>query len=305
MTLAAASTLAVVAPPAAWGSRYGVWVLILGAVLISFSGIFVRISELGPSATAFHRLFLALPIFWLWMAQEIRDEPDRLPLHLRDWWLLALCGLFMAGDLVFWHWSLRMTSVANATLLGNSAPVFVTLAGWLLFGQRFSRLYLAGLLLAFGGAAVLVGISFGHGERPFLGDLLGIIVGAFYGGYIMLVGRLRGRLSTATVMGVSGVFTCLALLPVALASGESLTAHTLNGWVILAEPGRRPKRHCLVAGPSAGCLRRRHAAGQPRGRRPVRLDDAGRGRRPAAGRRGRWRARGDRAGPPGQRCPRA
>ena len=233
MTLAAASTLAVVAPPAAWGSRYGVWVLILGAVLISFSGIFVRISELGPSATAFHRLFLALPIFWLWMAQEIRDEPDRLPLHLRDWWLLALCGLFMAGDLVFWHWSLRMTSVANATLLGNSAPVFVTLAGWLLFGQRFSRLYLAGLLLAFGGAAVLVGISFGHGERPFLGDLLGIIVGAFYGGYIMLVGRLRGRLSTATVMGVSGVFTCLALLPVALASGESLTAHTLNGWVIL------------------------------------------------------------------------
>src|SRR5439155_96973 len=90
------------------------------------------------------------------MAQEIRDEPDRLPLHLRDWWLLALCGLFMAGDLVFWHWSLRMTSVANATLLGNSAPVFVTLAGWLLFGQRFSRLYLAGLLLAFGAVALLV-----------------------------------------------------------------------------------------------------------------------------------------------------
>jgi len=232
MTLTAAPT-AVVAPPAAGGSRYGVWMLILGAVLISFSGIFVRISELGPSATAFHRLFLALPIFWIWMAQEMRKDPDRLPLHIRDWWLLALCGLLLAGDLVFWHWSLRMTSVANATLLGNSAPVFVTLAGWLLFGQRFSRLFLVGLLLAFGGAAVLVGISFGHGQRPFLGDLLGAVVGAFYAGYIMLVGRLRGRFSTATVMGVSGVFTCLALLPVALASGESLTAHTLDGWVIL------------------------------------------------------------------------
>jgi drug/metabolite transporter (DMT)-like permease len=214
-------------------SRYGLWVLILGAVLISFSGIFVKISELGPTATGFHRLFLALPIFWLWMAQEARKNPQALPLRWQDWWLLALCGLFLAGDLVFWHWSLHMTSVANATLLGNSAPIFVTLAGWLLFGQRFSPLFLLGMALAVGGAAVLVGISFGHGQRPFLGDLLGVIVGAFYAGYIMLVGGLRGRFSTATVMGISGVATCLALLPIALASGESLTAHTLHGWVVL------------------------------------------------------------------------
>jgi drug/metabolite transporter (DMT)-like permease len=238
MTLAAAPTAAVpaatvAAPPAAGSSRYGFWVLILGAILISFSGIFVKISELGPTATGFHRLFLALPIFWLWMAGEARKYPQQLQLRWPDWWLLALCGLFLAGDLVFWHWSLHMTSVANATLLGNSAPIFVTLAGWLLFGQRFSPLFLLGMALAIGGAAVLVGISFVHGQRPFLGDLLGVVVGAFYAGYIMLVGRLRARFSTASVMGVSGVFACLALLPVALASGEGLTAYTLHGWIIL------------------------------------------------------------------------
>jgi drug/metabolite transporter (DMT)-like permease len=235
MTLTASARPATIVGPraAASPSRYGLWVLILGAVLISFSGIFVKISELGPTATGFHRLFLALPIFWLWMAQEARKNPQALPLRWQDWWLLALCGLFLAGDLVFWHWSLHMTSVANATLLGNSAPIFVTLAGWLLFGQRFSPLFLLGMALAVGGAAVLVGISFGHGQRPFLGDLLGVIVGAFYAGYIMLVGGLRGRFSTATVMGISGVATCLALLPIALASGESLTAHTLHGWVVL------------------------------------------------------------------------
>jgi drug/metabolite transporter (DMT)-like permease len=214
-------------------SPYGVWVLVVGAVLISFSGIFVRISELGPTATGFHRLFLALPIFWLWMAGEARKNPERLPVRRSDWWGLALCGLFMAGDLVLWHWSLHMTSVANATLLGNSAPIFVALAGWLLFGLRFSPLFLLGLALAIGGAAVLVGISFGQGQRPFLGDLMCVVVGAFYAAYIMMVGRLRGRFSTATVMGVSGVFTCLALLPVALISGESLTAHSLHGWAVL------------------------------------------------------------------------
>jgi drug/metabolite transporter (DMT)-like permease len=58
-------------------------------------------------------------------------------------------------------------------------------------------------------------------------------VAAFCAGYIMLVGRLRGRISTATVMGISDIATCLALLPIALASGESLTAHTLHGWAVL------------------------------------------------------------------------
>jgi drug/metabolite transporter (DMT)-like permease len=213
--------------------RLALWALFLGAVLISFSGIFVKLSELGPTATGFHRMFLALPVFWLWMAGEARASRTSLPARLDDWWLLAFCGLALAADLVVWHWSLHMTSVANATLLGNTAPIFVTLAGWLLFGQRFSPLFLLGLALGILGAVLLVGVSFDKGERPFLGDLLGIMAGAFYAAYLMLVGRLRGRLSTATVMGVSGVVTCIALLPVAYFSGEGLTPHSLQGWAML------------------------------------------------------------------------
>lgn len=234
MTAASISQEADIARPASpRAARLALPVLLLGAVLISFSGIFVRISELGPTATAFHRLFLALPIFWLWMAVEARSDAQILPRRLSDWMLLVLCGLMFAGDLIFWHWSLRMTSIANSTLLGNSAPIFVTLAGWLLLGQRFSLVFLLGLALAIAGAVIVIGISFGSGQRPFFGDLLGLIVGAFYGAYIMLVGRLRGRFSTATVLGIGGVFTCVTLLAVAVASGESLTPHTLHGWLVL------------------------------------------------------------------------
>ena len=233
MTTASISSEAAIAPPARRGARFALPVLLLGAVLISFSGIFVRLSELGPTATAFHRLFLALPIFWLWMAIEARGNPQALPRRLSDWALLALCGLMFAGDLVFWHWSLRMTSIANSTLLGNSAPIFVTLAGWLLLGQRFSLVFLLGLALAIAGAIVVVGISFDHGQRPFFGDLMAVVVGGFYGAYIMLVGRLRGRFSTATVLGIGGIATCVTLLAIAIASGESLTPHSLHGWLVL------------------------------------------------------------------------
>ncbi|MEA2779963.1 MAG: hypothetical protein QOK29_1507 [Rhodospirillaceae bacterium] len=226
-------TAATILPASRIRPRLALWVLLVGAVLISFSGIFVRISELGPSATAFHRLFLALPIFWIWMSRERRTSSGALPIRYRDWVDLALCGFCLAGDLALWHLSLHMTSVANATLLGNSAPIFITLVGWLFFGQRFSPLFLLGLGLSIGGAGLLVGISFDLGQRPFLGDLLGVGVGAFYAGYIILVVRLRSRFSTATVMGVSGVFTCLVVLLIALLSGERLMAETLQGWAVL------------------------------------------------------------------------
>jgi drug/metabolite transporter (DMT)-like permease len=55
----------------------------------------------------------------------------------------------------------------------------------------------------------------------------------FYAGYIVAVGRLRARFSTATIMAWSGLVTCAALLPVALLSGESLIATTVYGWMVL------------------------------------------------------------------------
>jgi hypothetical protein len=55
-------------PPraAAAGERLALASLLAGAVGIAFAPIFVRLSELPPTATAFHRLFLALPALWLW-----------------------------------------------------------------------------------------------------------------------------------------------------------------------------------------------------------------------------------------------
>jgi drug/metabolite transporter (DMT)-like permease len=215
-------------------SRLAVWALFLGAALISFSAIFVKASELGPLATGFHRMFLALPVFGLWMALEGRSHSTRvMPRGWGDWRDLALCGLFLAADLAVWHVSIRMTSAANATLLGGSAPIYVTLVGWLFFGQRFRPLFLFGLALSLVGAALLLGVSFELGGRSFLGDLMALSVGSLYAGYIVMLGRLRRRFSTATVMAFSGVFTCLALLPLALIADESLIAHSLHGWLIL------------------------------------------------------------------------
>lgn len=205
-----------------------------GVVAIAFSPIFVRLSELEPTATAVHRVVLALPALALWRAVERQRRPsERTALEPADWRLLVFAGLMFAGDLTFWHWSLRYTSVANAVLLSNFTPFIVTAASFLLFGERFSALFLVGLALAVGGAAILMGESLGLGMETLLGDAFGLVTAFFYTGYLMAIGRLRRSLSPARVMAWSSLATALALVPLTLALGEDLIATTAKGWAVL------------------------------------------------------------------------
>ena len=205
-----------------------------GAVGIAFAPIFVRLSEVGPSATAFWRLSLALPALWLWMAIEGKQSgAPRQPSCMADYRRLIVAGLFFAADLAVWHWSILFTSVANATLLANFAPIFVTLGAWLWFGQRFRLTFILGMATALLGATILIGISVHLSFQHLLGDLLGLVTAVFYAGYILAVKELRDEFSSATVLAWSGVVSSVALLPIALLSGEGLVAFTAKGWGVL------------------------------------------------------------------------
>jgi len=216
------------------GNRLALNALFMGAMGIAFAPIFVRLSQVGPSATAFWRLALALPALVLWMrAQEQGAAAPRRPASRNDHVRLLVAGLFFAGDLAFWHWSIKLTSVANATLLANFAPIFVALGGWLFFRQRVSLRFLAGLAIALGGMILLVGQSFSIDTQHLWGDLLGLVTAAFYGGYILAVAELRREFSTATIMSWSGAVSTVVLLGVAMLSGEGLLPLSATGWLVL------------------------------------------------------------------------
>lgn len=236
-----AAEIAAAAAARARRARGAIATLLLGAVAIAFAPIFVRLSELGPVATAFYRMLFALPALWLWYGIERRRHQRRAhpatPPAPADRLGFLAAGVSFAGDLSVWHWSLTLTSVANATLFPNFAPVFVTLAGFAFFGERFSRTFLAGMALAITGAVVLMGASFQLGPQHLAGDALGLTTALFYAGYIVAVGRLRSRHGTAKIMAWSGLITCICLLPVTLASHESLIAPSLRGWLVLAALG--------------------------------------------------------------------
>ena len=205
--------------------------LLAGAVAIATSALFVKVSEAGPVSTAFWRVSLALPFLWVWLLIDRRQT--QLAGRAPDRWLMLAAGLFFAGDLAVWHWSIVLTSVANATLLANLAPIFVTLTAWFLFGKRPTLLFLTGLAAALTGVMLLLGGDFSLGGKALIGDALGVVTAMFYAGYQLTVTRLRSGTSTASIMAWSGLITAAALLPVALLSGEQFFPDTGMGWVKL------------------------------------------------------------------------
>jgi drug/metabolite transporter (DMT)-like permease len=198
--------------------------LLFGATCIALSPIFVRLSECGPTATAFWRVAIAVPALWLpvvFLKSSAGSFPSRKM-------LLLAAGMAFAGDLGFWHASIQHTSVANSTLLANLASIFVTLAAWIFLRQRPTAMFLAGLAAAIAGVAVLVNADLSTG---LLGDALGVVTAMFYAGYILAVKELRDRGETALrLMALSSTLTALFLLPAALASGEQMLPATANGW---------------------------------------------------------------------------
>jgi drug/metabolite transporter (DMT)-like permease len=218
-----------VTPP---GQAYAVAALLAGAAAIGSSAVFVKVSEAGPIATAFWRVALALPFLWAWSV--IGSRGAHVASFAAQRRLMIWAGLFFAGDLAVWHWSIVLTSVANATLLANLAPIFVTFAVWMLYGKRPTALFVAGLACAIAGVTLLLGGDLNAGGRAVLGDLLGVVTAMFYAAYQLAVTRLRAGAATAGIMAWSGLVTAVILLPIALASGEQFLPHSPAGWLKLA-----------------------------------------------------------------------
>jgi drug/metabolite transporter (DMT)-like permease len=215
--------------------------LLAGGVAIAFAPILVRLSDTGPVASAFWRTALAAPLLMALVLVVPAEGGTRPARAGASAWIPAsagmtvLAGIFFALDLGVWHWSIVWTSVANSTLLANLAPIFVTLAGWLIWKQRVTTTFLVGMVAAIAGMFVLVGPNFAAGGTRLLGDALGALTGVFYAGYMLAIKSARdAQASTTRLMAWSTTITALALLPVALLSPQPMLPSSAHGWLVLA-----------------------------------------------------------------------
>jgi drug/metabolite transporter (DMT)-like permease len=204
--------------------------LFVGACAVGSSGVFVRLSETGPTATGFWRGALALPLLAVWAWAEARRGEARWYRWVGDariFW----AGVFFTGDLALWHWSLLLTSVTLSTLEANLAPVFVVLICWLLWRERPQPLFIAALAIAFVGVLLIVSPELAQSRGALLGDLLGLGTAAFYGGYMIVVARLGTSYGTGALMLRTTLIFTLLLAPLMI--GQKIFPDTAHGWLLL------------------------------------------------------------------------
>ena len=213
-------------PPSS--GRFGVaaTALVLGALAMGASPVFVRTAEVAPNASAFWRVGLALPFLWAWARYEGRGSRPS------SWWQGAVfvAGAMFAGDLFFWHLAIFNTTLANATLLAVLAPVWVALGSGLFLGEPVRRNVWIGLVLCVAGAFALVGASFTLDPARLFGDLCGLATSVFFGGYFLAVRIARRSLTSGVVLYRSSVVTAAILLAVVVVAGDRLAPATLGGW---------------------------------------------------------------------------
>ncbi len=210
--------------------------LVIGALAMAASPIFVRIADVGPFASAFWRVALALPALWAWERLEAAHDRRRgRHVDMRaGLGPILLAGAFFAGDLFCWHLAIMKTTVANATFFATTMPVFVVLGMWLVLRQRIERTTLAGLALALAGGGALIGESVQVAPSRVTGDIYGIVTAMFFGAYFLAVGAARKHAGSGRITFLATIVTAAILLVVALVAEPRILPASAEGWMVLA-----------------------------------------------------------------------
>ena len=203
--------------------------LIAGALLISLAPIFAVLARQGDGQvgmwdSAFWRVFLgAVALAILFGVQRKRIIPRSDEFGGGSLWSsyawLWFPGVVFAGDFWAWHWSFEHTSVANSTLLANTAILWVTLFAWLVWKEKLSRIFVFGAVVAFIGMAILMLSSTTRepptAGRPIFGDFLALLTALFYASYQLSIKRFRREHSAPRLLFWASAVAAMILFPLA------------------------------------------------------------------------------------------
>ncbi len=208
---------------------------LIGASVIAFSAILVRLAGVSPETAAVFRCAYALPVLGLFALRERRSFGPR-PREGR--WLGFVAGAFFAADLIFWHHAIQDVGAGLATVLGNLQVVLVAFIAWAVLSERPSNRMFVAVPSALLGAVMISGLleQDAFGSDPGRGTVYGLLTTVAYSGFLLIlrqtnvdVKRPAGPLLDATASAAV----------VALIAGSAYGAVDLvpewpaHGWLVL------------------------------------------------------------------------
>jgi drug/metabolite transporter (DMT)-like permease len=201
--------------------KLGALLVAAGAILISFSGVYVKLAHVSPTMAGFYRTFfggiILLVIAWV--------RGGLLWQGFSHFFLGVLCGFLLALDLFFWHISIHFIGPGLATILGNFQVFLLALFGVLVLKEKPTIHLLVAIPLAMLGLYLLAGIQWGDfGQSYKVGVLLGLATALCYAAYLLVLRRLQTSdddLSPAANLAIVCFVTAAFLGTIARQQGDS------------------------------------------------------------------------------------
>jgi len=203
--------------------------LAIGIGALSLSAMFVRWAEAPGPIVGFYRVLISTilltPLF-------IRQQKQGNAIDKKHLTFPLLAGIFTAFDFALWNSSLKFTTAANATLLGNTSPLWVALFALFIFREKLRGVFWLGLAVALTGAALVMGSDFLHHPTLRLGDLMASAAAIFYAAYQLITQRGRKRIDPLRYMWLVGLSATFGMFIMNIVLGNSFTGYPAQTWVI-------------------------------------------------------------------------
>jgi drug/metabolite transporter (DMT)-like permease len=211
--------------------RFAFPALLLGNCALAFGPWLVRLADVGPVAVGFWRVTIALP--FLWVLTHLSGQRPHWPRRSITIAILV-AAVFYVLDLAAWNAGIRMTKLGNATLFGNTGSFVFAIYGLWLAHRMPSRKQGGALILALAGAGLLMSGSYELSPKNFTGDLLTLLAGLLYGGYLIFVERARGEVSALPLLLLATLFGVPMLLGISASLGEQIWPNDWTPLIIFA-----------------------------------------------------------------------
>ncbi len=211
--------------------------LMIGAAMISFSAVFVKLVSVGPMTSAFYRCLVGGVV----LAVLIIAKGERLLRSGKAMLGLFIAAVFFALDLGVWHQSILYIGPGMSTLLANSQVFILGFIGLVFLGDRFRWEFAISIPMGFAGLALMILPDWSAQTDSYhVGIALALLTAVFYSGYLLSLRRVRHKSvgeSASADLALVSLFSAALLVPAVLTTGESMAVPSLTDAGLLAAYG--------------------------------------------------------------------
>lgn len=193
-------------------------VLVVALLAVSTSSIIARfLPEVSSIVISLWRLVFASIAVWLYSIFKTQSKIKKQNIIP-----FVLSGFLLCLHFVCFYQAVKLTSIANATLLGITAPMFTLLIERFVFKRIFKKIVFIGFTVALVGTIMITGMNFSLTTDSELGKLYGLAAALCIAIVYLLANKIRTDTSTVSYTRLLYLIAAMLLFVIATTNGENI-----------------------------------------------------------------------------------